>query len=86
MVCVSPKALEKRKEAKCARVYFDFENMIKANATGYFPYTPALPMLYVLKESLAILHEEGLDNVFARRRSLRLDAFAQKSQNGIVIP
>ncbi len=70
MVGASAKALEKRKEAKCTRVYFDFEDMIKANATGYFPYTPALPMLYGLKESLAILHEEGLDNVFARHHRL----------------
>ncbi len=70
MVCASQKALEKRKTAKCARVYFDFEDMIKANATGYFPYTPALAMLYGLKESIAILHEEGLNNVFARHHRL----------------
>ncbi len=27
----------------CARVFFDFGDMIKANATGYFPYTPSIP-------------------------------------------
>ena len=42
----------------------------KANATGYFPYTPALPMLYGLREALAILDEEGLENVFARHHHL----------------
>jgi alanine-glyoxylate transaminase/serine-glyoxylate transaminase/serine-pyruvate transaminase len=44
--------------------------MRKANATGYFPYTPSLPMLYGLRESLAVLQEEGLENVFARHHRL----------------
>ena len=44
--------------------------MRKANATGYFPYTPSLPMLYGLRESIAMLLEEGLENVFARHHRL----------------
>jgi alanine-glyoxylate transaminase/serine-glyoxylate transaminase/serine-pyruvate transaminase len=44
--------------------------MIKANATGYFPYTPALPMLYGLRESLNIIEEEGLENIFFRHHYL----------------
>ena len=44
--------------------------MRKANATGYFPYTPSLPLLYGLRESLAMLFEEGLENVFARHHRL----------------
>jgi alanine-glyoxylate transaminase/serine-glyoxylate transaminase/serine-pyruvate transaminase len=44
--------------------------MIAANATGYFPYTPALPLLYGLRESLRMLNEEGLENVFARHTYL----------------
>ena len=40
--------------------------MLKANETGFFPYTPATSLLYGLKEAIAMLHEEGLDNVFAR--------------------
>ncbi len=70
IVCVSPKALAAREQAKCRRVFFDFGDMIKANATGYFPYTPALPLLYGLRESLAIMFEEGLDNIFARHQRL----------------
>jgi len=46
VVCASPKALAARERAKCVRVYFDFGDMIKANPSGYFPYTPSLPMLY----------------------------------------
>lgn len=40
--------------------------MVTANATGYFPYTPSVPMLYGLREALQMLLEEGLDNVFHR--------------------
>jgi alanine-glyoxylate transaminase/serine-glyoxylate transaminase/serine-pyruvate transaminase len=70
IVCASPKALALREKAKCARVFFDFGDMMKANATGYFPYTPSLPMLYGLRESLDILFEEGLENVYARHHRL----------------
>jgi len=70
IVCVSQKALALYDQAKLPRVFFDFGDMRKHNATGYFPYTPSLPMLYGLRESLAILFEEGLENVFARHHRL----------------
>lgn len=70
IVCAGPRALAARKRARCARVFFDFDDMIKANATGYFPYTPALLLLYGLRESLDMLFEEGLPNVFARHHRL----------------
>src|SRR5438046_1933818 len=70
LVCASPQALAARERAKCPRVFFDFGDMIKANATGYFPYTPSIPMLYGLRASLDILLEEGLENVFARHHRL----------------
>jgi alanine-glyoxylate transaminase/serine-glyoxylate transaminase/serine-pyruvate transaminase len=68
--CVSQKALEAAKTATAKRCYFDYADMVKANASGYFPYTPALPMLYGLRESLAMLAEEGLENVFRRHSYL----------------
>lgn len=70
IVCASPKALAQYDQARLPRVFFDFGDMQKANATGYFPYTPSLPMLYGLQESLAMLLEEGLENVFARHHRL----------------
>src|SRR5437660_7408394 len=70
IVCASPKALAAREQARCPRVFFDFGDMIRANATGYFPYTPSIPMLYGLRESLAILMEEGLDVIYARHARL----------------
>jgi alanine-glyoxylate transaminase/serine-glyoxylate transaminase/serine-pyruvate transaminase len=70
IVCASQKALGYYDQAKLPRVFFDFGDMRKSNATGYFPYTPSLPMLYGLRESIAMLLEEGLDNVFARHHRL----------------
>jgi alanine-glyoxylate transaminase/serine-glyoxylate transaminase/serine-pyruvate transaminase len=70
IVCASQKALALYDQAKLNRVFFDFGDMRKANATGYFPYTPSIPMLYGLRESLAMLFEEGLENVFARHHRL----------------
>ena len=70
IVAASQKALARREQAKCARVFFDFGDMMKANATGYFPYTPSLPLLYGLRESIDMLLEEGLDNVYARHHRL----------------
>ena len=70
IVCASQKALAAMKDAKCIKAYFDFADYLRANPTGYFPYTPALTLLYGLRESLAILQEEGLENVYARHRHL----------------
>ena len=70
IVCASKKALAAMKNGNCTRCYFDFTDHMKANANGYFPYTPSLPLLYGLREALAILEEEGLDTVFARHHHL----------------
>jgi alanine-glyoxylate transaminase / serine-glyoxylate transaminase / serine-pyruvate transaminase len=70
VICVSQKALEAAKTAQSRRCYFDFADMVQANASGYFPYTPSLPMMYGLRESLTMLAEEGLDNVLARHAYL----------------
>jgi alanine-glyoxylate transaminase/serine-glyoxylate transaminase/serine-pyruvate transaminase len=70
ILAMSQRALAKREQAKCARVFFDLGDMIKANATGYFPYTPSIPLLYGLRESLDMLSEEGLDHVYARHHRL----------------
>ncbi len=66
LVGVSPKALAARKSAKCHRAYFDFDDQMRMNADGWFPYTPAMTLLRGLRESINMLLEEGLPNVFAR--------------------
>ena len=39
-------------------------------AVGFFPYTPGTQMLHGLAVGIDMLHEEGLDNVFARHDRL----------------
>jgi alanine-glyoxylate transaminase/serine-glyoxylate transaminase/serine-pyruvate transaminase len=63
---ISSKAQEASREARLNRSYWDWAAMLEANQTGYFPYTPATNLLFGLRESLRMLEEEGLDNVFAR--------------------
>ena len=63
---VSDKALAASKSAGMVRSYWDWESMLGANETGYFPYTPATNLLYGLAESIDMLLEEGLENVFRR--------------------
>ncbi|HEX2255899.1 MAG TPA: aminotransferase class V-fold PLP-dependent enzyme, partial [Afifellaceae bacterium] len=63
---VSEKALAAAKEARLPKSFWAWDEMIAANKNGFFPYTPATNILYGLAESIDMLHEEGLDNVFAR--------------------
>jgi alanine-glyoxylate transaminase / serine-glyoxylate transaminase / serine-pyruvate transaminase len=67
---VSEKALRATKTAKLPRAFFAWDDMLTMNKQGFFPYTPATPMLYGLDVAIEMLHEEGLDNVFARHHRL----------------
>ncbi len=72
IVAASRKALSAMDgaNAKSTRTFFDFRDMLDANARGGFPYTPPLQLLFGLRESLKMLLEEGLDNVFARHHRI----------------
>ncbi len=63
---ISPKAIAASKTAKLPRSFWGWDEMIAANATGYFPYTPSTNLLYGLSEAIDMMNEEGLDRVFAR--------------------
>jgi alanine-glyoxylate transaminase/serine-glyoxylate transaminase/serine-pyruvate transaminase len=63
---ISAKALKASETARLPRAFWDWKPMLAANATGYFPYTPATNLLYGLDVAVDMLLEEGLDNVFAR--------------------
>ncbi|WP_315729613.1 MULTISPECIES: alanine--glyoxylate aminotransferase family protein [unclassified Bradyrhizobium] len=67
---ISAKARAAAKTNKMPRSYWDWEEMLKPNANGFFPYTPATNLLYGLREAIAMLLEEGLDQVFARHQRL----------------
>ncbi|MDT7676265.1 MAG: alanine-glyoxylate transaminase / serine-glyoxylate transaminase / serine-pyruvate transaminase [Pseudonocardiales bacterium] len=65
---VSDKALAAKESAGLPCGYWDWTPILAANATGFFPYTPATNLLYGLREALAMLAEEGLPAVFARHQ------------------
>ena len=65
---ISDKAAKASETAALQRSYWSWDEMRGPNAKGYFPYTPATNLLYGLVEAIDMLHEEGLENVFARHR------------------
>ena len=70
IVGVSQKALDRRNTSDLPVCFFSYDDMIKANATGYFPYTPAATLLRGLRKSIDMLLEEGMDNIAARHNHL----------------
>ncbi len=60
----SQKAIAASKKAKLPRSYWNWDDQLAINAVGTFPYTPPVGLLFGLAEAIAMLHEEGLDNVF----------------------
>jgi alanine-glyoxylate transaminase/serine-glyoxylate transaminase/serine-pyruvate transaminase len=63
---LSQKAIAASKTARLPRSYWDWQQMLRDNANGFFTYTPSTNLLYGLREALAMLREQGLDAVFAR--------------------
>src|SRR5690348_3168846 len=67
---ISDKALDAAKSSKLPKSFWSWDDMLKMNKVGFFPYTPATQMLQGLSVAIDMLHEEGLDNVFARHHRL----------------
>jgi alanine-glyoxylate transaminase/serine-glyoxylate transaminase/serine-pyruvate transaminase len=67
---ISDKALAANKTAKLPKSFWAWDEMLAMNKVGFFPYTPATQMLQGMSVSIDMLHEEGLDNVFARHERL----------------
>jgi alanine-glyoxylate transaminase/serine-glyoxylate transaminase/serine-pyruvate transaminase len=63
---ISAGALAASRSARLPRAYWDWQPMIRDNAAGFFPTTPAINLLYGLREAVHMLEEEGLAHVFAR--------------------
>src|SRR5689334_2121208 len=67
---ISDKALAASKPSKLTKSFWSWDDMPNMNKIGFFPYTPATQMLHGLAEGIAMLHEEGLENVFSRHDRL----------------
>lgn len=70
ILCLSPQAMARLDVVTSPRAYFDLRTMRASNATGFFPATPALTLLYGLREALDLLEEEGHAAVYARHARL----------------
>ncbi len=66
----SEKAMRRAETSTMPKGYFGWQPMIEAAGNGLYPYTPPVTLFYGLRESVAMLLEEGLDNVFARHALL----------------
>jgi alanine-glyoxylate transaminase/serine-glyoxylate transaminase/serine-pyruvate transaminase len=67
---ISDKAIAANKNSKLPKSFFAWDEMLAMNKVGFFPYTPGTQMLHGLAVGIEMLHEEGLDNVFARHERL----------------
>jgi alanine-glyoxylate transaminase/serine-glyoxylate transaminase/serine-pyruvate transaminase len=67
---ISDKALAASKSSKMPKSFWAWEDMLTMNKVGFWPYTPATQMLHGLAAGIDMLHEEGLENVFARHDRL----------------
>ena len=65
---ISPKALDAYKKSNLTKSYFDWGQMLENNKNGFYPYTPAVNLMYALNEAIDMLLEEGLENVFKRHK------------------
>ncbi len=69
-VALSEKAWRFNERSTCPRYYFDFRKERKNLAKKTTAYTPAVSLITGLRESLLMIKEEGLQNVFARHARL----------------
>jgi alanine-glyoxylate transaminase/serine-glyoxylate transaminase/serine-pyruvate transaminase len=67
---ISEKALRASQSAKLPRCSWDWRAYLQQYDSGFFPYTPATNLFYGLRESLDMIEEEGLENIFARHARL----------------
>jgi alanine-glyoxylate transaminase/serine-glyoxylate transaminase/serine-pyruvate transaminase len=85
MMAASPRAMEAHASASLPRSYWDWTAQLAFNEKGAFPYTPATNLLFGLEEALAMLEEEGLENVFARHDRFARATHAAASAWGLEV-
>lgn len=69
-VSVSEKAWQAIEKSTFPKFYFDFLAYRKSLEKNTTPYTPAVTLIIGASESLEMLLDEGLDNIFARHINL----------------
>lgn len=72
IVYLSEKAENKIGALTSSKFYFDLLKEQKAQAKNQTAYTPAISLIYGLEESLKMMKEEGLENIFSRHKKLSM--------------
>lgn len=72
VVSVSPRAWDRANRTTCRSVYWSFgaARRFLERPTPQTPYTPAVSLLYALRESLRMLESEGLESVLRRHATV----------------
>jgi aspartate aminotransferase-like enzyme len=69
-ISVSAKAGKLLETAKCPRYYFDLKAAKKALDQIDTPFTPAISLIIALAESLKMMQQDGLENIFQRHKKM----------------
>ncbi len=69
-ISVSPKAWKLVESSKCPKYYFDLKAAKKAWGSTDTPFTPAITLIIALCESLKMMKQDGLENVFLRHKKM----------------
>jgi len=69
-IALSERAWKRTQEARCPRFYFDLNKERDGLTKDTTAWTPAIPLIIGLRESLAMIREEGLPHVFERHACL----------------
>ena len=94
-IAVSPKAWKLVEVSKSPRYYLDLRKAKKAIDKNDTPFTSSITLIIALNEALKIIHQDGLENIFARHKkmadavraaakALGLELFAPSAASGAV--
>ena len=71
-VSISEKAWKASETSNLPKFYLNLKSYKKSLASNSNPYTPAVNLVFALDESLKMMKDEGLDNIFKRHQRHKL--------------
>ncbi|MBX7150486.1 alanine--glyoxylate aminotransferase family protein [bacterium] len=91
---VSERAMKARESSDLPKFYFDFKRAAKELGANTTPFTPAISLILGLQQTLRMIKEEGIENVWKRHsvmaegcrravKALGLQVFAEKPANSV---